>query len=341
LDEAAFSLSRHVEVEGDEELGIPRADLGEVRFLGIGYDAAVARGAEVLLRIRTPLAAAEIIRRHASARDGHESTHLRAVPVEAAGDFVLARAGEVLGGAAAAVAAWLSHLGHAEESRTVATAQKSPPVKAVVFDLDGVLIDSLQAHYEAWCEFLSPHGVNYSWGDFEQDIGPSTAELMERWIRRLSLGISVKEGVKRKEALFTERLKSRAVVFPGVAEGLGRLSAVPLAVATSAGRALTEAVLEAAGIGRAFRHVITSDDVPRTKPSPDVYRLAAKRLGVPAWVCAAVEDSPSGIEAAQAAGMRVIGVAGSFDRARLEPADRIVASTAEACRFLESEIRPS
>src|SRR5207249_11683310 len=106
----------------------------------------------------------------------------------------------------------------------------------------------------------------------------------------------------------------------------------PLALASSSNRPLIEAALESAGLARFFRATVSSEEVPRGKPAPDVYLEAARRLGVEATRCAAVEDSHSGIRSAKAAGMRVLAIPNQHfppDAEALAQADVVLASVTE------------
>src|SRR5918992_2187835 len=107
--------------------------------------------------------------------------------------------------------------------------------------------------------------------------------------------------------LMLERYRTELPLLPGAVEAVQRLAArSPLAVASSSNRPLIEAVLDAAGLERHFRATVSSEEVPRGKPAPDVYLEAARRLGVAPERCAAIEDSSNGIRSAKAAGMRVL-----------------------------------
>jgi len=209
-------------------------------------------------------------------------------------------------------------------------------IRGIIFDLDGVLVDSLPCHFAAWREFLGGFGVRYTKAQFVTEIGPSTRQLMAGRIKRHRLPVTVDEGVRRKEALFEQRLLEGPIVFEGVRRMLAGLKPYALAVATSAGRRLAQSVLASAGVAARFRAVVTSDDVRDTKPAPDVFLEAARRLRLGAGECVAVDDAPSGISAARRARMRVIGVATSFRRSDLVGADAVVKRTADVPGLLRA-----
>jgi HAD superfamily hydrolase (TIGR01509 family) len=180
---------------------------------------------------------------------------------------------------------------------------------AVIFDLDGVLLDS-EPRWNAAREAL----VREAGGRWSDDapramMGMSSPE----WSRYLrdELGVPMDPGaisadvVRRMREGYAERLP----LLPGAVEAVRALAEHwPLALASSANREIIDLVLEVAGFGGAFRVTVSSEEVARGKPAPDVYLEAARRLDVRPKRCAAVEDSSNGLRAAAAAGMAVIAV---------------------------------
>ncbi len=182
-------------------------------------------------------------------------------------------------------------------------------VAAVVFDMDGVLIDSEQAWADAREEITREHGGVWPAGTQERMMGMSSTEWSRFMRDELGVGLEPREisdaVVERLERRFRESLP----LLPHAREAVERLAAqIPLAVASSSNRPLIDLVLELAGLAGAFKATVSSEEVRRGKPSPDVYVEAARRLGTEPARCAAVEDSTNGILAARAAGMRVIAV---------------------------------
>jgi HAD superfamily hydrolase (TIGR01509 family) len=182
-------------------------------------------------------------------------------------------------------------------------------IEAVIFDLDGVLIDSEQVWDEARRQFVTEQGGR--WHDRAQRdmMGMSSSEW-SRYIR-VELGVDLppqrisEEVVRRLTDLYRRRLP----LVPGAGEAVQRLAARwPLALASSSNRELIDLVLEIAGLAPHFRATVSSEEVDRGKPAPDVYLEAACRLSVSPQDCAALEDSNNGILAAVAAGMRVIAI---------------------------------
>lgn len=182
-------------------------------------------------------------------------------------------------------------------------------IEAVIFDLDGVLIDSESAWDEVRREFVLERGGR--WHDHSQRdmMGMSSVE----WSRYIQaeLGVDMPppqisaEVVRRLALLYRERLP----LVPGAHDAVERLAARwPLALASSSNRELIDLVLEVAHLAHFFRATVSSEEVARGKPAPDVYLAAARRLEIKPSRCAAIEDSHNGILSAAAAGMRVIAI---------------------------------
>jgi HAD superfamily hydrolase (TIGR01509 family) len=178
---------------------------------------------------------------------------------------------------------------------------------AVVFDLDGVLVDSEQLWDSARRELVAERGVSWRDDATRTMMGMSSLEWSRYMHDELHVdlepeGISAAV-VERLERLYREQLP----LLPGAREAVKRLAQNwPLGLASSANRKIIDVVLELAELGEYFAATVSSEEVPRGKPAPDVYLEAARRLGVPATQCAAVEDSSNGLRAAAAAGMIVI-----------------------------------
>jgi HAD superfamily hydrolase (TIGR01509 family) len=181
--------------------------------------------------------------------------------------------------------------------------------EAVVFDLDGVLLDSEQVWDEVREQLVRERGGR--WHDRAQIemMGMSSVE----WARHMHDELGVPdppdeisaEVVRRLEQVYRKRLP----LIDGAEEAVERLAARwPLGLASSSNRELIDLVLDLSGLARLFRVTVSSEEVARGKPAPDVYLEAARRLGVPPGRCVAVEDSENGIRAGKAAGMRVVAI---------------------------------
>jgi HAD superfamily hydrolase (TIGR01509 family) len=182
-------------------------------------------------------------------------------------------------------------------------------VEAVVFDLDGVLVDSEQLWDEVREELARERGGR--WHDRAQAdmMGMSSAE----WSRYMHDVIGLAESPGEINAEVVRRLLTRyresLPLLPGAVEAVERLATRwPLGLASSSNREVIDAVLDDAGLARLFRATVSSEEVAHGKPAPDVYLETARRLGVEPETAAAIEDSANGIRSAHAAGMRVIAI---------------------------------
>ncbi len=182
-------------------------------------------------------------------------------------------------------------------------------IAAVVFDLDGVLIESERLWTSVREELTRERGGRWREDAPERMSGMSSHEWAGYMREELGLPMEADEisaaVVERLERAYRERLP----LMPGARETVARLHRRwPLALASSANRPLIDLALELAGLASSFEASVSAEEVENGKPAPDVYLEAASRLGVPAERCAAIEDSSSGIRAANAAGMRVIAI---------------------------------
>jgi len=182
-------------------------------------------------------------------------------------------------------------------------------VAAVVFDLDGVLVDSEHVWDEVREELARERGGRWHEGAQADMMGMSSTEWSRYMHDVLGLTDSPEEinaeVVRRMEARYAEHLPLVDVAVEAV-ERLAR--AFRLGLASSSNRPLIEVVLEKAGLADLFEATVSSEEVERGKPAPDVFLEAARRLGVPPEACAAIEDSGNGIRAAHGAGMRVVAI---------------------------------
>jgi HAD superfamily hydrolase (TIGR01509 family) len=182
-------------------------------------------------------------------------------------------------------------------------------IAAIVFDLDNVLIDSEELWAEAREAITRENGGRWRDSAQQEMMGMSSREW-SRWLHD-ELGVQMEPDaisravVERLDAVYRDHLR----LMPGAREAVERVAdSWPLAVASSANRPLIELALELTELRPHFGAVVSSEEVARGKPAPDVYLEAARRLEVDARACAAVEDSTNGLLSAHAAGMRVIAV---------------------------------
>jgi len=182
-------------------------------------------------------------------------------------------------------------------------------IQAIIFDMDGVIIDSHPVHRRAWRKFLTTVGLTVT--DDELDFileGRRREEILRHFLGDLPSYVIAEYG-RRKDAFFEENF-AEVTLIPGVRELLQDIGGAGLAaaIATSASSSRTRGTLRRLDLYTNFSAVVTGDDVAAGKPDPEIYLLAAKRLGLPPEELLVIEDAPCGVTAATAAGMKCIGV---------------------------------
>jgi HAD superfamily hydrolase (TIGR01509 family) len=180
---------------------------------------------------------------------------------------------------------------------------------AVVFDLDGVLVESEHLWEENWTRYAADHGYTWLPADTATVQGMSVPEWSGYLAGRVGRGEPPEVAESVIDGMIGALHGGRVELLPGAREmAVAAAERVPIAVASSAALRMIEAVLETSGLRSCFAAYVSSEEVPRGKPSPDVYLEAARRLGIAPESCAAVEDSSNGLRAAAAAGMTVIAI---------------------------------
>ena len=198
-------------------------------------------------------------------------------------------------------------------------------IKGILWDMDGVLFDTGEVHYQSWCETLPEYGIPFNRETFKRIFGMKNDEIVPRLAAGPLSPALVTEIGDRKEAVFREMIHGSVELLPGTRQWLERFNGWGLqqAVASSAPRANVDALLEETRIGSFFSAVISVDGLPG-KPDPAIFLTAAASLGVHPEQCLVIEDAVAGIEAARRAGMRCIALTTSNPAGMLNKADLVL-----------------
>ena len=199
---------------------------------------------------------------------------------------------------------------------------------AFLFDLDGVLVDSNRMHRESWEAVAAERGLPIRDAERIGNCGLRTLDVVKTYLHwDVDEATAIRIG-ERKEALYREWIRTRGIpAIPGAVDYVraARAAGVPCAIGSSAPRENVAACLAALGLEGAFGAVVNGEDVAHGKPAPDIYLLAAERLGVAPPRCIVFEDAAAGVAAGHAAGMRVAALLTSQGRGDLAAADALFA----------------
>jgi beta-phosphoglucomutase len=213
----------------------------------------------------------------------------------------------------------------------------SRPLQAIVFDFDGVIANSEPLHLKAFQQALAPEGIDLAPAEYyARYLGYDDVGLFEALAKDRGLAMSggdVSALVVRKGEEMQQMLRSGTVLFPGAVEFIREAAAaVPIAIASGAMRHEIEEVIAAAGVSDLFVAIVAAGDTPHRKPSPAPYRLALERLRdvsgreIEPRRAVAIEDSKWGLDSAQGAGLRLVGVTNSYPAHELTGAELVVDS---------------
>ncbi|MFA9476722.1 HAD family hydrolase [Phycisphaerales bacterium AB-hyl4] len=213
-------------------------------------------------------------------------------------------------------------------------------LKAIVFDFDGVLVDSEPLHYEAMLAVAKPLGVTFDYREYLNDlIGFDDRDAMRTILAKAGQTVSetevdepLRELMDEKQRAFEQRVAKGIEPIPGAMELLdAAAAAMPVAIASGATRADIELILGQLGRLDQFTTIVTADDVERSKPAPQSYVLAVQRLAethpellLSPRECLAIEDTAAGLASAHAAGLRTLGLTTTSPAESLRQADRVV-----------------
>jgi beta-phosphoglucomutase len=214
-------------------------------------------------------------------------------------------------------------------------------LKAVIFDFDGIIVDTEPIHYRSFQVVLEPLGLGYSWDEYvARYMGFDDRDAFTEAFRSGRKSLSpdgLEELISLKAKLFHDVVADGVTAYPGVVELICSLSSeIPLAVCSGALRSDIVPILRQLSIENAFSAMVTADEVPASKPDPASYMLTVEKLaavfpetGISASSCVAIEDTPAGIASASGAGIPVIAVTNSYPPDQLFNAKRIISSLAD------------
>ena len=207
----------------------------------------------------------------------------------------------------------------------------TPTQCAVIFDLDGVIVDSSQQHFESFVALGKEVGYAMDRARFANIFGRRNEEIFPMLLGPQLSREEVQHLADRKEELFRDRIRGQVEPLPGVTELLPALKAAGfhLAIGSSTPPKNIELILTELGFKAYFLAIVSGDDVSKGKPDPEVFVTAANRLGVPPAQAVVIEDAVAGVEAAKNGGMHALGVTTNHPRESLHKADRVVDSLAE------------
>lgn len=216
-----------------------------------------------------------------------------------------------------------------------------PKIEAIVFDMDGTLVNTEPLHCKAWLSVLQKRGFHYDEEWFSQWIGKADRFLAQGVVEEHELKLSARILQVEKENLFHALAEKETQTFPGLTELLSLLKdKLPMAIATNSSRKDAEKVFIPTQLDQWMDAVVTSDDVDQLKPAPDMYLLAAQKIGINPEHCLVIEDSAAGARGAVAAGMYVLGVTSSIPADRMQMCAELFQNPSEAYQRVREIISP-
>lgn len=200
----------------------------------------------------------------------------------------------------------------------------------VIFDMDGVLVDSYQAHFSAWQRMLPRHGLQMTEAQFAASFGQTNAEIFATLYPNLNPA-EYPNLSEEKEAAYRDIISLDFPEMDGAAELINALhnAGVKLAIGSSGPPDNVQAVLNVLPGGEYIKATTDASEIARSKPDPEVFIKAAKKIGLPPGCCVVVEDAPVGVRAGKAAGCAVVAITGTASPQDLSEADLIVNSLRE------------
>ena len=200
-------------------------------------------------------------------------------------------------------------------------------LKAIIFDVDGVIFDSEILHRMAWEEVLARYNITLNEDDYLNGIGVSDRDFLERLKkeRKIPSFIDLEDLIAQKNTKIIEVSKNNTRILPEMYEFISTLSGqYKIAVASNSSKEFITNLLETSGLMNFFSVILGRQDIIKPKPAPDIYIKCSQKLGILPQYCCVIEDSPTGIKAAKNAGMYCIAICSTLEKKFLLEADLII-----------------
>ncbi len=209
-------------------------------------------------------------------------------------------------------------------------------MKALLFDFDGVLVKSMEDHYQGWKMALAEYGIEMTPEELYMMEGQGVKAVASQLTRKYNLPAEETPKIVEKKKQYYEKIK-KIEFYPNLLDVLqwAKEKELKMAVVTGGNRERVQETLENFGLSEFFQAIVTSEDVAHTKPSPEPYLRAAERLGVKPEECVVIENAPLGIRSGRAAGMKVIAIATTLNPHHLKEADVVVNNFRELLEVLK------
>jgi len=198
--------------------------------------------------------------------------------------------------------------------------------------MNGVIVNDERIHQESWRQLSKKYGFKLSEEQFKHDVfGHTEVDTLDYLFKRHLSPEEQQPYLDERVKIAIDLYKPQIALPNGLLEFFNLLeqNSIPVAIATSARIPYTNFVLDSLKIRHFFTHIVTSEEIKRSKPDPEIYLLAAQKLGIDSQLCIAIEDSLSGIKSAQAAGIYVIGITSTHTREELDLANLVIDSFTE------------
>jgi beta-phosphoglucomutase len=204
-------------------------------------------------------------------------------------------------------------------------------LEAVLWDMDGVIADTMQYHYSAWHDILKTMGITLTLDEFRPLFGQRHDNIIRYALGNNLTHEQIEALSDKKQALYRERVSKDIRPLPGAVELIKALNKnkIKIALASSATPENVDVIVDGLDIKKYFQAFVNGPEVAAGKPSPLIFQLAAKKLGAPPANCVVIEDAVAGVSAAKEGGMKCLAVTNSLPRTQLSKADLIVDSLEE------------